>query len=484
MEIVVIIGSLRSNPWHFLRDVLSDTNYVEISNDYIYFSWNKRYIPFSEIVAECTSFSKLDDSVVDRTWFFDLVFRWTRDSVPDLMLIKNECSKLESSLAQYLSKFTILKSIGLYGIAHHLWNNIVESALNSLKVPTFKFYPLLDTNYSILLCGYNELNSPFKVTNFPFEWSVPDQHLFDSLYTSLVQCNPQYTIREISLGSQFLPSNDLCRYDSALFAIKNLVNSTKFLFHPAYDPFSFSVKLRRRRTSITRYAFAIASQSNYFNLYDLSANTYNYELMRGQLIVYANFQPEATTCPEGGKYHSHLRLIIRLKELFPDKLIFYKEHPASSLAYSSNGNPTYVGLNRSVNYLDSLMALGVKLIPRSNQLDLATLIQYEITPITINGTIALQSALLGKTAIFAGHPWYEHFAQSLPLFHIDNREAKSCLSASYLTHQPDTSLKLFSNFLQPYVIPNVFNFGKEDFVADSESIPSAKELLGYLLSSV
>ena len=146
MEVIVIIGSLRGSKWNYLRKSLHNLNFIEISHDLIYTSWNSQYIKASSLLYDGKNMLPCIDSVVDRPWFLDLVRRWCTTLISDYSDYLAECRKFEAALIQFLSQFSIKKVFCLYGIAHHVWNNIVESSLSNLGINSIKLYPLLDSN--------------------------------------------------------------------------------------------------------------------------------------------------------------------------------------------------------------------------------------------------------------------------------------------------------------------------------------------------
>ena len=199
MEVFIFIGSLQGSRWTHLRKSLQDINFMEISNDLIYTSWNRKYIKTSCLPFDDKTDLSLLNSVVDRPWFLNLVQRWCSPLICDYSFYLSECRKYEIALLQFLRQFSIKKCFCLYGIAHHVWNNIVESSLWNLGVESIKLYPLLDTNYSILLTGENELNRPFKSKYRPSDSSPILPEIYDALLTTLIKSMPKYTSKRASI---------------------------------------------------------------------------------------------------------------------------------------------------------------------------------------------------------------------------------------------------------------------------------------------
>jgi len=118
-------------------------------------------------------------------------------------------------------------------------------------------------------------------------------------------------------------------------------------------------------------------------------------------VIFGHLQPEASTFPEGGRWHNHYEILIRIRQLGYDGPIAYKEHPRMGII-SEGGSQTQAGLTRSSAYYRQLSSLGVifldpeRIDPMSDS----------ILPITITGSIALERALRGKGSVVLGFPWF------------------------------------------------------------------------------
>ena len=77
-----------------------------------------------------------------------------------------------------------------------------------------------------------------------------------------------------------------------------------------------------------------------------------------KLILAAHFQPEATSFPEGGDYGNHVDILIKIRQLGYNGILYYKEHPGTELYRWSLG-VTKVGMYRSKKYYKKILSLGV-----------------------------------------------------------------------------------------------------------------------------
>jgi hypothetical protein len=151
-------------------------------------------------------------------------------------------------------------------------------------------------------------------------------------------------------------------------------------------------------------------------------------------VIVAHLQPEATTFPDGGKYHNYIDIVAQLRSLGIASPILYKEHPVTRLDIV-RGRLSTVGVARSVNYYRSLRDLGCFFV--SDDFDL---IQDEnFIPITITGSIALERSLQNKNTVCLSEGWFGRPPGILPfeaLLDLDNLEVRRNtppnLAADYL----------------------------------------------------
>jgi hypothetical protein len=121
-------------------------------------------------------------------------------------------------------------------------------------------------------------------------------------------------------------------------------------------------------------------------------------------IIFAHYQPEATTFPEGGKISTHIDIVIQIRNLGYKGIILYKEHPNCWTYYSEITGFSKTGIYRSRSYYLQLKELGCLFI--SDTFDIKSIDRSLYLPVTITGTIALERSLLGYFTCFTGNPWY------------------------------------------------------------------------------
>ncbi|MGO7134360.1 hypothetical protein [Rhizobium leguminosarum] len=123
-------------------------------------------------------------------------------------------------------------------------------------------------------------------------------------------------------------------------------------------------------------------------------------------LLYAHYQPEASTFPEGGSFSDHLDVVLAIRRAGYSGKILYKEHPGSWIYYSKITGFSLVGIARSVEYYHQLEALGcVFLQPRFRP---GNAMMRQVLPVTITGSIAVERSLTGWRTCCAGVPWFKH----------------------------------------------------------------------------
>ena len=119
------------------------------------------------------------------------------------------------------------------------------------------------------------------------------------------------------------------------------------------------------------------------------------------VYVPLSFQPERTTCPQGGVFVDQLLMLEMLSASIPDDLLIYvKEHPAQWL----HRGPDFFSY-RYRGYYEAIAALkNVRLIPLKT--DTYMLIKHALAVATITGTAGFESIFRGKPVLLFGYPWY------------------------------------------------------------------------------
>jgi hypothetical protein len=116
------------------------------------------------------------------------------------------------------------------------------------------------------------------------------------------------------------------------------------------------------------------------------------------VVIYAHFQPEATTFPEGGMFSDQIEMVAYIRGSGFKGEILYREHPnmfSLSGKYSNKG-----GVARSKNYYKQLTSFGVQFVNSDKDID------FPHIAATISGSVALERSLDGLETIVFGMPWF------------------------------------------------------------------------------
>ena len=118
-------------------------------------------------------------------------------------------------------------------------------------------------------------------------------------------------------------------------------------------------------------------------------------------IYYAlSFEPERTTNPDGGEFHDQAIALAKLRELVPnDVQIIVKEHPTQfyRIERGTRGrSPIFYNL---LNNIEGITLVG-------DDIDSLELIRKSVFVSSISGTVAFESAIMGKTTLIFGDAWY------------------------------------------------------------------------------
>ena len=154
-----------------------------------------------------------------------------------------------------------------------------------------------------------------------------------------------------------------------------------------------------------RYGFILRMYNQFYRKHNLRKNLYRYSksINLNDKYVYfpLHFEPERTTNPDGGEYHDQFKALVKLRKFVPEHIkIIVKEHPSQiyvALKGSRGRSPMFYEL---INNLK-----GVELIDLN--FNSQELIKNSEMVATITGTVALESAIIGKKSITFGSVWYD-----------------------------------------------------------------------------
>ena len=173
----------------------------------------------------------------------------------------------------------------------------------------------------------------------------------------------------------------------------NYWKHSKMAFEDSYYSAAESAKVERFKLRKLRQLATCYS--------DLSVNLSKDDFDTPYIFVALHYQPEASTCPDGGYFADQMLMIGMLSELLPAGwLLYVKEHSLQLQAKSSKGwqgrDPQFYQdlVNYSNVRLVSIDTPSFDLIDRSRAVS------------TITGYAGWEALVRGKSAILFGRPWY------------------------------------------------------------------------------
>lgn len=327
-------------------------------------------------------------------------------------------------MVEVLRQLDVAQAIFFTGVAHHVEYTLIEIACRLAGVRQIFFYPM-----------------PFGSTGrlLPV---VQDQSIEDRSFLGLEMTDYDFRSDVVAYRDNYLArgvpkqneriGGPAVRRSNAYFKLveREVRRWAKALLRPA-APSSHMID-RRRGYGFTAMLRIVNRQKHALDYYMSKAisNDETLRLIAEQQplpLLYAHYQPEASTFPEGGRFSDHLDVVLAIRKAGYTGKILYKEHPASWIYYSNITGFSLVGIARSEDYYRQLEALGcVFLQPRFRPGDD---LMPQVFPVTITGSIAVERSLTGWRTCCAGVPWFKEAPG------IENIEA--CFGPSGIFYNPD-----------------------------------------------
>jgi len=337
------------------------------------------------------------------SWNMPLWSRWMgqADRYEDY---RQTCLLFVVRLAQVLRELDIKSVIFFTGVAHHIEYSLIEAACQMTGAKQVYLYPM------------PFFTSPSRLLPVVQEHSIRDRRILGANVSGKAAREEILAYRDNHLAAKPPQLNEkidhvATSYPHALMqvAIFGMKAIAKAILrrdannerHPVderrdYDALSTLRIVRHQKTALDYYASTMLDEASVDQLV----------ATEGPLpILYAHYQPEASTFPEGGDYANHLDVVIAMRKLGYRGKILYKEHPGSWIYYSRIVGFSRVGLCRSVEYFRQLAALGCIFVPPSYKLRENRL--QRLLPVTITGSIGVERSMTGMATCCAGLPWFK-----------------------------------------------------------------------------
>ncbi len=303
---------------------------------------------------------------------------------------------------QVLQELNVKSVIFFTGVAHHIEYSLIEAACQVAGAQQIYLYPMpfFTTPNRLLPLVQNESIYDRRILGAEISSKCALQEVAAYRDNHLAAKPPQLNEKIDRVATSY----PYALRQVAIFGLKALAKATlrrggNASGHPIddrqdYDCLSMLRIVQHQKAALDYYLSTMVNEEAVDRMLEAE----------GPLpVLYAHYQPEASTFPEGGSYSNHLDVVIEMRSLGYTGKILYKEHPGSWIYYSRIVGFSRVGLCRSVEYYRQLISLGCIFIPphykwRNNHLQ-------QLFPVTITGSVALERSLIGFATCCAGLPW-------------------------------------------------------------------------------
>ena len=149
------------------------------------------------------------------------------------------------------------------------------------------------------------------------------------------------------------------------------------------------------------------------------------------IVFFLHYQPERTSNPLAGSARNQLYCIKILKQTFPEKKIYVKEHPS----HLNLKNPHKNRQLRDKRFLDKILMISDGIVDKITS-------NSKFIVATLNGTVGLEYSLKGNNVICFGNAWYS-FLQNVH----NVKSSQDLTNISFKHHSPDEIKKKLDDTL-------------------------------------
>jgi len=297
---------------------------------------------------------------------------------------------------------------------HYVYDYVCYSVAKSRNVPTLMFYSIASLERILPFTDYKKINSQVLSTYGSLgEGELPTTRLSSGVQGYLKRHSSSH-------HSEVMPN-----YLKERLKTKEKVSVYRKIRLFLYKVKTFSFKNLKPKKQEVPVNFLKAQntaiyKSNGINLeqwraYKINANnlkkaltskynrlTTTFDLEKKFIFVPLQFQPERTSCPEGGRYSNQLLMIKMLSRAIPEGWkIIIKENPSQLLPDTMHGER-----GRTLYYYNELLDIkNTELVSiETNQLSLIDNCQAVAT---LTGTSGFEAIVRGKPSLCFGNAWYK-----------------------------------------------------------------------------
>jgi len=417
----------------------------------------RRLIAIDDIEVNYTDNVNLRSILERLDWWGPIWHRWVANA-DQYELLKREALIYVIKIMAGLKYFEIHNSIFHTGVSHHIDTSLIETACSSIVVPQIFLYSEVFTGRLLPMIQISSMSDrrPLgkKISLYDATKDIND------FYGNQIERNPSVHKRNArNLNQNFTYANFRIVRDGIRSFIANKIKYIIGYKGKAHPPV-----LKNQQLSVADHLRLMKQQKKALSFYLKNCLSHEeikktFEYKTSIPLITAHYQPEATTFPEGGDWGNHIDIILRLKSLKVDSDIAYKEHPASWTYYEPVVGSTRVGMYRSVSYYEQLLDLGCKFLPPSYDLKPQAQINSWYIPVSITGSICIESSLSGLSSIYTGHPIFKGLPGTYSMDEILDFSAFSAQIQAPGQFSQDAVLTDLSNRLNFTTIVNILGVG-------------------------
>lgn len=342
-----------------------------------------------------------------------------------------------------------------------------------------------------------EIARYLKIPCFKFNnWTIAPLLIFQNLETSeVIKININTNLKKYdpiieSMIKKYIDSVQDSRYEIGYMKDQRknsgqsrIINKNTSINYFKDFKHNVGLFLKKKYSPINPYMLGFFTRTYIINkrknnlLNQIKNNEESPDLQEKYVYFPLHFEPERTSNPDAGDYQDQFKVLSIIRKIIPKEYkIFVKEHPSQSY-FSEKGSkgrsPLFYDLIKNIN--------SVKLI--NQDFNSQKLIKNSKCVFSLTGTVAIESAILGKPSVtFGPTTWYSGCPNTIiysKSFTFNQINSIKILSAKDV-------YEFLNNLMTTKSIPGFINFSQKQYFKqfDNEDfkILQDKYLLQFLKS--
>lgn len=234
---------------------------------------------------------------------------------------------------------------------------------------------------------FSELNTGYR--------TFIKQNLYDNLLDvkgTFLQASKNISneLKYNHFESQFTPKTNFTKIFSL---IKKIPFFFKYQDSYIYSNRKAYIKIDPMSNLLWKFKRFIKTISYQYHYYKSAKD---HKILDGDIVFFLHYEPERTSNPLAGNARNQLYCIRLLKNSFPHKRIYVKEHPSQLNLNNSHQNRQV----RDKLYLKDLLSISDGIIDKISN-------NSKFIVATLHGTVGLEYSLKGHNILCFGHAWYD-----------------------------------------------------------------------------